>query len=140
AINYGNLLHEMLSKINTKKDVEAVVEQYYRQGILDSQKSGTIKKILFEVVTNSAVSKYFSENNIIFNEREIVTQDNQIIIPDRLVFMNDEVVIIDYKTGKPLKEHRQQILRYEQVLESMHYKVKKKVLLYINKQILVEEV
>jgi len=32
AIEYGNLVHEMLSKIQTKNDVEKVVHQYIQQG------------------------------------------------------------------------------------------------------------
>jgi len=58
-----------------------------------------------------------------------------------LVFnKNNEVTIIDYKTGTPLKKHHQQVLKYEQVLKSMNFKVLKKLLIYIDETILVEEI
>jgi RecB family exonuclease len=99
-----------------------------------------IKKAMHSVVNHSELKPYFSEEVIAFNEREIVDVDNQIIIPDRLVFnAQNEVTIIDYKTGKPSKEHHQQLLRYEKVLKSMHFKVNKKLLVYMNALIDVVE-
>ena len=78
---------------------------------------------------------------IVFNEREIVALDHQVIIPDRLVFnQQNEAIIIDYKTGKTSQKYHQQLLKYEQVLKSIHINVTKKILIYIDEEILVEEV
>jgi RecB family exonuclease len=52
----------------------------------------------------------------------------------------NEVVIIDYKTGNPSAEHHQQLLKYDRVLKTMHFKVDKKLLIYINDKIDVVEV
>ena len=141
AINFGNLFHEILSKITLKEDVDKVVEQYYQQGIIDQSQSIEIKNKIEAVVGHSEIAIYFSKDVIIYNEREIVDVDNQIVIPDRLVFTDkNEVVVIDYKTGNQSKEHHQQLLRYERVLKSMDFKVKKKLLIYINDKIDVVEV
>ena len=68
-------------------------------------------------------------------------EDNQIMIPDRLVLTaKNEVTIIDYKTGKPSKRDHQQLLKYEQVLKKMHFKVGQKLLVYINEEIDIVEV
>ena len=140
AIEFGNLIHEMLSKIITKNDVEKVTLQYLQQGIVDKKQLELIKNNIYKIVNHSELQEYFSEDVIVYNEREIVDVDNQIMIPDRLVFINNEVVIIDYKTGKPSKSYHQQLLKYDRVLKSMNFKVDKKVLIYIDKEILVEEV
>ena len=141
AIDFGNLFHEILSKIITKNDVDKVVEQYHQQGFLDKSQSILIKEKINAVVNHPKLTYYFSDEVIIFNEREIVDVDNLIIIPDRLVFTDEsQVVIIDYKTGNQSKEHHQQLLKYERVLKSMNFKVNKKLLIYINEEILVEEV
>ena len=93
------------------------------------------------IVNHPLLVNYFSEEVTSYNEREIVDIDNQVIIPDRLVFTDKkEVVIIDYKTGNRLAEHHQQLLKYERVLESMNFKVQKKLLVYINDKIDVVEV
>jgi ATP-dependent exoDNAse (exonuclease V) beta subunit len=140
AINFGNLFHEILSKISTNKDVDSIVTQYHQQGLIDEVQLKLIKEAIHSVVNHSELKPYFSEEVTVFNEREIVDVDNQVVIPDRLVFnAQNEVTIIDYKTGNPFKEHHQQVLRYERVLKSMHFKVDKKILVYINALIDVVE-
>ena len=140
AIEYGNLIHEMMAKIITELDVEKVVNHYMQNGIINKKESTIIYNDIQKIVNHTELYNYFSENVTIFNEREIVDIDNQIMIPDRLVFnQKNEVTIIDYKTGKPSKSYHQQLLRYERVLKSMNFKVEKKLLIYINEEILVEE-
>jgi ATP-dependent exoDNAse (exonuclease V) beta subunit len=141
AIDFGNLFHEILSKISTNKDVESIVAQYHQQGLINEVQLKSIKEAIYSVVNHSELKPYFSEEVTVFNEREIVDIDNQVVIPDRLVFnAQNEVTIIDYKTGNPSKEHHQQLLRYERVLKSMHFKVDKKLLVYMNAFIDVVEV
>lgn len=141
AINFGNLFHEMLSKIITKKDVDKVVEQYQQQGFIDKNQSKEMISKINAVVNHPELINYFSEAVIIYNEREIVDFDNQIMIPDRLIFTDkNEVVIIDYKTGNQSKEHHQQVLKYERVLKSMNFIISKKLLIYINDKIDIIEV
>jgi ATP-dependent exoDNAse (exonuclease V) beta subunit len=141
AIDFGNLFHEILSKIITNKDVDSIVTQYQQQGLIDEVQLKSIKEAMHSVVNHSELKSYFSEEVTVFNEREIVDIDNQVVIPDRLVFnAQNEVTIIDYKTGNPSKEHHQQLLRYEKVLKSMHFKVAKKLLVYMNALIEVVEV
>ncbi|WKD85583.1 RecBCD enzyme subunit RecB [Polaribacter huanghezhanensis] len=140
AIKYGNLVHEMLSKVLVKEDVEKVIQHYLQQGFLNSENSEKLKKLLLEVVHHPKLENYYSEEVVVFNEREIVSKENHIFIPDRLVFNSEnEVIIIDYKTGKPAKEYHQQLISYEDVLLSMDLKVTKKILIYINEEITIEE-
>jgi ATP-dependent exoDNAse (exonuclease V) beta subunit len=141
AIDFGNLFHEILSKITTKKDVDRIVTHYHQQGFIDDVQLKKIKDIMHSVASHPKLTTYFSEEVTVYNEREIVDTDNQVIIPDRLVFNHlNEVTIIDYKTGSPSKKHHQQVLKYESVLKSMHFKVDKKLLIYLNDKIDVVEV
>jgi len=141
AIEYGNLVHEMMSKVIAKNDVKSVVLQYIQMGVLKSGEAIKIEKALLEIVNHPKLEKYFTEGIIVFNERELVSENSQIIIPDRLVLNSKkEVTIIDYKTGKPSKSHHQQLITYEDVLISMNIKVLKKLLIYINEEIIVEEI
>ena len=140
AIDYGNLLHEIFSKIYTKEDVNKVIFQYHKHGIVETEQLSVIRNNISKVINHPKLKKYFLEDVVIYNEREIVDFDNQVIIPDRLVFIDDYVVIIDYKTGTPSKKHHQQLLKYDQVLQSMNFKVDKKILIYINNEIELVEV
>ena len=141
AIEFGILIHEIMDKISTEKDVEKVVVQYIQQGFIDKEISIGIEKKIKEIVAHPKLKSYFSDDATVFNERKLLAEDKQIVIPDRLVFNNkNEVTIIDYKTGKPSEEHHIQLLTYEQVLQSMDIKVIKKLLIYINDIITVEEI
>ena len=141
AIDFGNLFHEILSKITTNTNFDAIADQYHQQGVIDEIQLKSIKNTIHLVVNHPKLTIYFSEEFTVFNEREIVDIDNQIIIPDRLVFnIQNEVTIIDYKTGNPSNEHHQQLLRYERVLKSMGFKIDKKLLVYIYDKIDVVEV
>jgi RecB family exonuclease len=117
------------------------VSQYEQQGIIDKEQSVLIENDINKIVNHLDLENYYSADVVVYNEREIVDVDNQIMIPDRLVLNNkNEAIIIDYKTGKPSKSYHQQLLRYERVLKTMNFTVSKKLLIYINEEILVEEV
>ena len=136
AIDFGNLLHEIFAKIIHKKDVDMIVNHYHQQGVLNDKQTAFIKQRINQVVEHPKLAAYFTDEFIVYNEREIVAIDHQIVIPDRLVFLDKtEVVIIDYKTGSPALEHHQQLLKYENVLKTMNFKVDKKILIYINEEI-----
>lgn len=141
AIDFGNLIHEMMAKVVTKKDIEKVVKQYLQMGYVSKNESVQLQQTLLKVVENEELKNFFTDEVTVFNEREIVTVDNQIVIPDRLVLnAKNEMVIIDYKTGEPSKSHHQQVLRYAQVLKAMNFSISKKLLVYINEEIDTVEV
>ena len=73
---------------------------------------------------------------MIITEREILTDSGQVVIPDRLV-LKRKVHIIDYKTGKPSKNHQLQIDNYALVLQKMNFEVQDKILVYIDEEITV---
>ena len=140
AIEFGNLIHEMLAKIYTFHDIDKVVKSYLKEGYVSDDEIKIIEKTIHKIVYHPELKTYFSEDIIVFNEREIVDDDKKIIIPDRLIFINNEVVIIDYKTGHQLSSHQQQLLKYEQVLKKMNYKIREKLLVYIGDTIDVVKV
>jgi len=140
AIDYGNLFHEILSKIFTKNDVAPILNQYHQQGFIDDEQKKYMFQRINEIVTHPELRSFYAKDVIIYNEREIVDVDNQIVIPDRLVFKDDKVTIIDYKTGVASNNHKQQLLKYAQVLQSMNFTVHYKLLVYINDNIEVVKV
>lgn len=141
AIDFGNLIHDIFSKIYTVKDVEKVIQQFYEQGFLDDDQLAYIKNSIENVVHHPELKPYYSDKVTVFNERDIVDIDNQIIIPDRLVFQDlKTVTIIDYKTGSQSQKHKQQIKNYARVLKQMNFKVAKRLLIYINDNIDIVEV
>ena len=141
AIEYGNLIHEMMAKVVSKKDVYEVVNQYTTEGNIPAAKQEGIQSILLSIVHHPELTTYFEENKIVYNERELLSSKNTVLIPDRLILNNmDEAVIIDYKTGSPSKNHHEQLINYEKALNLMGFNVEKKLLVYIREEPLVEEI
>jgi RecB family exonuclease len=56
-----------------------------------------------------------------------------------VIDQEDRATIIDYKTGVVKEEHRFQLEKYARVLESLKYTVQKKILVYSNEKVCIEE-
>ncbi|MGB0892082.1 MAG: UvrD-helicase domain-containing protein, partial [Flavobacteriaceae bacterium] len=67
AIEFGNLIHEMMAKIITENDVDRIVNQYEQQGIIDKEQSSLIKTDIYKIVRHPELQNYYSENVIIYN-------------------------------------------------------------------------
>ena len=137
AVNYGLLVHEMLSKITVTKDIPNVLTTYVNEGLLSKQESRDLSKIIYAVADHPELSPYFQGDKTVFTEREILTKDQKILIPDRLVFDGKEVVIIDYKTGSYKENHAHQIRSYAALLTEMGFCVSQLFLVYLGEELKV---
>jgi ATP-dependent exoDNAse (exonuclease V) beta subunit len=141
AIEKGNLIHNIMSHINTKDDIDFVLNDFIEASIINKEQSIILKKIVTEIIEHPSLKDCFVSEHIIYNERDIITKQGQILRPDRVVINSKkEAIIIDYKTGHEDKSHFQQIISYQDLLESMNFKVVKKFLVYINDVIQVKEI
>ncbi|GAA4233436.1 UvrD-helicase domain-containing protein [Postechiella marina] len=138
AIEKGNLIHNIMSGIKSKDDIEAVIANYSNTGIINKDQSVLLKEKVNAIVNHEALVPYFNADLIIYNERDIINKDGVILRPDRVVIKNDEAVIIDYKTGQEDIQHKQQLQLYQDALETMKINVSKKILIYINDAIVVK--
>ncbi len=138
AISFGNLVHTMLSEIKTENDVLKVLNTYYFKGAISKEEKTTINDLILRVLHHPKLQQYFKNDVVVWNERELLSAKQEILIPDRIVQMPDKsVVILDYKTGKAEKKHKNQLENYSEVLQQMQYKVRKKILVYLNKEAII---
>ena len=140
AIKFGNLIHEIMAKIISEKDINKVMNQYINNGLLDKKDQARIESIILEIVNHEQLKTYYDDSKTVTTEREILTEDKQIIIPDRLIFDGNNVTIIDYKTGNADKKHIHQINKYTLVLQQMNFSVADKYLVYIDNQITIKNI
>ncbi|MDN3664817.1 UvrD-helicase domain-containing protein [Algibacter miyuki] len=140
AIEKGNLIHNIMAHINTKDDVDAVIDDYISSSRINTDQAIALKVLIFEIINHPKLKTYFTEDNTIYNERDIITKQGVILRPDRVVVTpENDAVIIDYKTGSEDKKHAQQLQTYQDVLSEMEIIVKKKILIYINDKIEIKE-
>ena len=138
AIEKGNLIHNMMSFIKTKEDIDFVIDDFIETSLINKEQANALKEKIIEIVNHQLLKPYFDNNLKIYNERDIISKQGIVLRPDRIVInAQQEVVIIDYKSGLEDKKHIQQLQSYEDVLHEMNLKVTKKILVYINDIIFV---
>jgi ATP-dependent exoDNAse (exonuclease V) beta subunit len=135
----GNLVHNIMSEINTGNDIPFVMEDFYVSGKLSSQQVEELTPLIENIINHQDLSFYYVDGLTIFNERDIITKNGEVLRPDRIVINNKEAIIIDYKTGIEKQSHLNQLITYQSTLEEMDIKVIKKILIYINEDIQVKE-
>ena len=141
AIEKGNLLHTILSRIKTVLDIDFAIHESISQGEVSVSQGNILKKDVLKIINHPNLKNYYAEEISSYNEKDIITPKGEIIRPDRLVFLTEnEVVLIDYKTGTEKNEHIVQLNNYSSILEEMKLRVVKKILVYINSTITLKEI
>ncbi|MFP4844467.1 UvrD-helicase domain-containing protein [Winogradskyella sp. PE311] len=141
AIERGNLIHLLLSKIKTHQDIDFAFNDLIVSGDINKENFDPLKLIVNNVITHPKLETYFQPGYKVYNERDIITESGELVRPDRLnINTKKEVVIIDYKTGEQKEAYGHQLKTYSTVLESMNYTIKHKLIIYINDTVEVIEV
>ena len=136
AIEYGNLLHQIIALVYTEKDIVLSVENALSNGLITKDSEKIITQKLLEIVSHPELQFYFNEANNNLNEQAILVKGGKTVKPDKMVLLpNKTALLLDYKTGAPEKKHISQINDYAYVLQNMGYAVTQKVLVYIKASI-----
>jgi ATP-dependent exoDNAse (exonuclease V) beta subunit len=136
AIEYGTVLHEILSYVGTKDDIELAVTKAIENGLIVASQRDLVGQTLLSIVTHEDLTDYFQTTAKILNEKTILQKEGPLVKPDRMVITLDrEVYLLDYKTGAHQAKYTIQLENYQLAIEKMGYKVIKKALVYIGEQL-----
>ncbi len=136
AIEYGNVVHEILSYIKTNSDLDLALSKAIENGLINSNQKEAVSKTIQGILNHPELSDYFSEGNKVLNEQTIIQKESTPIKPDRMVLSpNNEVYLLDYKTGVHNQKYQKQLEDYELSIEKMGFKVVKKALVYIGEEV-----
>ena len=136
AIEYGNLIHEILSFVKSKTDVDLALVKAIETGLITQNQSEIVYNTILSIINHNELESYFDDKHEILNEQTIIQKEGKTVKPDRMVITKDkEVFLLDYKTGTHQVKYQHQLDNYQSAIESMGYKVVKKALIYIGKGI-----
>jgi ATP-dependent exoDNAse (exonuclease V) beta subunit len=136
SIEYGNVIHEILSFVKTKEDVDLAVVKAIENGLINFGQKELVSQTIRDIVNHKELKLFFAEGNTVLNEQTIIQKEGSTIKPDRMVVTSsDEVYLLDYKTGAHSPKYQKQLENYQRAIELMGYKVVKKSLIYIGKEI-----
>ncbi|MGO4708099.1 UvrD-helicase domain-containing protein [Chryseobacterium sp. 2TAF14] len=131
-VRIGLFVHELLSKINTEKDIDKVLESYVLEGQITLDEKENIKDDLRNIIHQ--YSEFFDEKWKVINEKDIMISErgmSRIYRPDRILKGDDGYIIVDFKTGMETEKNEKQIETYKSVLENLGMKVIKTQLIYL---------
>src|SRR5690606_20293677 len=124
AIEYGNVVHEILSLVKTKNDVDKAMSVAIETGLIAASDRGKIEPTIWQVLGHVELKGFFAEENQVLNEKAIIRKESTAVKPDRIVLGgNSEVLLLDYKTGAHNAKYVQQMEIYQDALEKMGYRV-----------------
>uniref|UniRef100_UPI004048EF63 UvrD-helicase domain-containing protein n=1 Tax=Flavobacterium sp. TaxID=239 RepID=UPI004048EF63 len=133
AINFGNLIHEIMANIETEADISLALQKAEESGLITQNQYEVFEQKLKAIIQHESLQMFFATDNQVKNEQMILRNSGHFIKPDRIVQRNtNEILLLDYKTGKPTKSHEKQINNYADVLTEMGFEVAKKTLVYLD--------
>jgi len=130
--NRGKIIHDILSSVITKADVESACIKALTDGKINEIELDEIQEAIKISFENPVISDWFSGKYQILNERNLLT-NKKIVRPDRIMIFENEAVVVDYKTGEKKSEnYNRQVSRYAKILKETGYEKVEGYLWYIN--------
>lgn len=126
---WGELVHQIFSKIRCAEEADAVLLPYLNEGTLDLHTAGALKDKFLQMSQHQKVAPAFGPEAKVKTECEVLDPTkHQVLRFDRYAELPDAIYLIDYKTGKHDEENRKQIQNYVAVLSRM---TSKEILAYL---------
>jgi len=136
SIEYGNLIHTILSLINSEKDFNKTIDYCINNGMITLDQKVEIENIIQRVIQDPRLKDFYNSDYKILNERSIIRKGKPLAKPDKVVLKpNNQAIILDYKTGKKNEKHKIQIQNYTEALQEMNIEVIQKIVVYIGETI-----
>lgn len=132
-VKRGIFIHEILSKITSKKDIPKVLKTYLMEGLISIEEKEQIYEEIQKIVNDPKTAVYFEEGVKSINERELMISEggsHKNYRPDRLIETDEGLVILDFKTGERDEKHLKQIENYKNCLEKLGKKVRAMEIVY----------
>lgn len=119
---HGTLMHEVLSRIRTGKDIHASVESYRLSGVINRDEAVVLEDRLADLLSTPEVAAWYDGESRVLNEVDILFGKGLSKRPDRVMIKEDKVTVVDYKFGeKEDKRHPSQVKNYLKLIRQMGY-------------------
>ncbi|MBP5645760.1 MAG: UvrD-helicase domain-containing protein [Bacteroidales bacterium] len=126
---HGNRLHDLLSRLSHSGMAAEVIDSYLAAHPCEPDEAETLRQTLTTLLADPAAARFFDPAYATHRETELMA-DGEVRRPDRIVETPEALWVVDFKTGTPRPEHRDQVERYCQVLSRMDGRPVQGFLLY----------
>lgn len=120
--DFGTLMHDLLSEIETREDAEAAIAHYIYSGRARVEDEPRMREELEKFWTLIADHDWFSGAYRVLREQDILSPGGEVYRPDRVMIRDGHAIVIDYKFGeRRSKSHIEQVRNYMALLGQMGY-------------------
>jgi ATP-dependent exoDNAse (exonuclease V) beta subunit len=142
---YGNMMHTVFSRINTRDDVDPILLSMQKNGLLAEKQRVSLGKTIREMISRPGIDAWFSgeEGRRFYNERNILAGKGILVRPDRVIVEEGRAIVVDFKFGKVEKNtYKSQVRNYMKQLVKMGYEQVEGYVWYVilDKKIKIEQV
>ena len=135
-INYGILLHKILSRITLKVEADSIVQQLVSDGTMMLEEVDEVKILLGSLWSNSQITDWFSKIWTVKTEAPLLVPNQNPERIDRVIFRElpnglKKAIVIDFKSGEKRSTDKTQVMNYVQHVNSMGYVDVEGYLLYL---------
>ncbi len=132
--NKGKIIHDILSTVKTKNDIENACSKALIDGVINEFEMTEILNILNYNFQNPQIADWFSGKYKVLNERSLLTNE-RLFRPDRIIISENNAIVVDYKTGeKKSDSYNRQVKRYAKILKETGFEKVEGYLWYINQK------
>ena len=128
---FGELVHQILAKVRTSSEIEAVLQPYTNDGTINQETSTWIQEHFLQMSQHPQIAPAFDPSAQVKTECEILHQGN-ILRLDRYAELADAIYLVDFKTGQKKEEHHNQVRTYADALRGMTDKEIRAYLVYLS--------
>jgi len=97
---YGTLMHEIISNVDSIDNLDEIVDTYYLSGDITEPEKDNITNILRRFLSREVVADWYSGKFLVMNEIQILHPDGSFVRPDRVMIDNNKITIVDFKFGE----------------------------------------
>ena len=138
GVNFGNLLHELMSRVVTLDQLPKVLQAMHYEGMIDADQMRKLEEATKEISSHSVVSTWFDSQWEVKTEVPILPASGEMSRLDRVMIDGQKAVVVDYKTGEHNPKYAKQMTIYKKLLSEMGFEEVKGYLLYVDDMEVVE--
>ena len=120
----GTLCHNIFARIQTKDQLEHVLDDAQQRGEIDNQEQReTLRQLISSAWEGSAeMNSWFTDPWIVKREHAVF-KDGKELRPDRVMInaQTNEAIVLDYKFGKENEKYTKQVCDYMEAWQQMGY-------------------
>ena len=128
---WGEKVHEILSQIRYREDLDPVLKPNLADGTLDQASTDWIRDRFKQMASHPLIAPAFGSDAKVKTECEVLYQ-GEVRRFDRYAELDNAIYLIDYKTGKPNKKYNEQLQLYTNALKEMTDKEIRAYLVYLS--------